>query len=65
MRDPNRIEETLEILRVAWEANPDMRLTQLLWNIRDINPHLTYTASMFYNMEDDVLKDRLIAQYLS
>lgn len=64
MRDPDRIPEVLEVLRVAWEAYPDLRLTQLLWNLRDTNPHLTYTASMFYNMEDDVLEGRIRAQYL-
>ena len=54
----------LEVLRVAWEAHPDLRLTQLLWNLRDANPHLIYTVNMFYNMEDEVLEGRLRAQYL-
>jgi uncharacterized protein YihD (DUF1040 family) len=64
MRDPERIPEVLEVLRVAWESHPDLRLGQLLWNLRDINPHLSYTVNMFYNMEDDVLEKRLRAQYL-
>lgn len=30
MRDPKRINETLEKLRVLWELNPDLRLMQLI-----------------------------------
>lgn len=30
MRDPKRINETLEKLRVLWELNPDLRLIQLI-----------------------------------
>jgi uncharacterized protein YihD (DUF1040 family) len=64
MRDPERIPEMLEVLRAAWEAHPDLRLGQLLWNLREENPHLTYVVNMFYNMEDDVLESRMRAQYL-
>lgn len=30
MRDPKRINETLEKLRVLWELNPDLRFFQLI-----------------------------------
>ena len=30
MRDPRRINETLEKLSVLWELNPDLRLMQLI-----------------------------------
>jgi uncharacterized protein YihD (DUF1040 family) len=54
MRDPNRIPDVLEALRVYWEANPDLRLGQIIGN----------TAARAglgdgYAMEDDVLMARL------
>jgi hypothetical protein len=32
MRDPARITAALETIREAWEANPDLRLGQLVYN---------------------------------
>lgn len=32
MREPERIEEMLSVLRAVWEQNPDLRLGQLLVN---------------------------------
>lgn len=50
MRDPKRIPEVLEALRVYWEQNPDMRLGQILGNV---SSHMTETNDPYY-MEDDV-----------
>lgn len=33
MRDPDRIDEYIEQLRIIWKANPDLRLAQLLENV--------------------------------
>lgn len=56
MRDPDRIPEVLAALNIAWRMNPDMRLTQLLWNIARFPGE---TASGFYNMEDDRLLETI------
>jgi uncharacterized protein YihD (DUF1040 family) len=53
MRDPARIPILLEALRVAWEKNPDLRLTQLLVNTLDARPN-----AIFY-VEDDITLARL------
>ena len=55
MRNPDRIPEILEAIQKTWEANPDLRLMQLLLNAIDIqNP-----SSELYHLEDDVLMSRL------
>ena len=49
MRDPKRIEKVLGILRLYWEANPDLRLGQIVGNVaRDVG------LGPYY-MEDDIL----------
>lgn len=41
MRDPNRIDEIIERLRIVWKRNPDLRLGQIMGNsFRD--PELYY-----------------------
>ncbi len=35
MRDPNRIEETLELLNRIWQRSPDLRFNQLIHNLQD------------------------------
>lgn len=47
MRDPNRIPTILNLLREYWEANPDLRLGQIIGNIHHGDP--------FY-VEDDVIE---------
>lgn len=54
MRDPKRIPVILEAIRVVWQANPDLRLTQLIVNALDARPN-----DIFY-VEDDVLLDGLL-----
>lgn len=52
VRDPKRIEKVLAAVRAAWYENPDLRLTQLLFN-HAAGPG--ETAGRFYNTEDDDL----------
>jgi uncharacterized protein YihD (DUF1040 family) len=33
MRDPERIDPTIELIREVWKKNPDQRLGQLICNI--------------------------------
>lgn len=55
MRNPDRIPVILEAIQKSWEANPDLRLMQLLLNAIDFkNPF-----SELYHLEDDVLMSRL------
>ena len=50
MRDPERIERILSILRAYWQANPDLRLGQIVVNMSKPDP--------FY-LEDEILEERL------
>lgn len=54
-RDPKRIKKMLELVRAAWEANPDLRLTQLLLNLV---PGLEPNPKAYY-FEDDLLEEQL------
>jgi uncharacterized protein YihD (DUF1040 family) len=55
MRDPARIEPMLNLIRTAWELNPDMRLGQLLVNI--VRP--TQSCPEVFYVEDDELVRRI------
>jgi len=55
MRDPARIEPILNLIRTAWELNPDMRLGQLIVNI--VRPKES-CPEVFY-VEDDELVRRV------
>jgi hypothetical protein len=58
MRDPERIERMLQALREAWEANPDQRLGQLVYNAcRTVG--LTSPCPELFNCEDDAMLDGL------
>lgn len=46
MKDPARIEPTLEAVKECWKKYPDMRLGQLLWGLAGCDPFL---------IEDDAL----------
>lgn len=52
MRDPNRIEPILGLIRKIWYRAPDFRLTQLIMNALKMN-------SDPYYVEDDKLKKAL------
>ena len=51
MRDPSRIPEILNALRVVWEARPDLRLGQLITIVAE-KPY----APVFYIEDDTVLR---------
>lgn len=50
-RDPERIEKVLNLIRASWEAEPQLRLGQLLCIVAS-------TDQLFY-LEDAELLDRL------
>ena len=52
-RDPARIDQLLEQIRVIWHAHPDMRLLQLLICAVDHEPN------RLFGTEDDLLAERL------
>jgi len=52
MRDPNRIEPMLSLIREIWYRCPDLRLTQLIMNALKMNQDPYY-------IEDDNLKKAL------
>ena len=63
LRDPNRIDRMIELLRQAWRRNPDWRLTQLIINATDTpydcdKPH-ECGLGLVYFVEDDVTEKRL------
>jgi len=52
MRDPNRIEPILGLIREIWHRYPDLRLTQLIMNALKM-------AKDPYYVEDETLKKAL------
>jgi uncharacterized protein YihD (DUF1040 family) len=52
MRDPERIDRMIELIRGIWHTQPDTRLTQLIMNALNMN-------SDPYYVEDDLLEERL------
>jgi len=52
VRDPNRIEPMLALIRKVWYKNPDLRLTQLIMNALNMN-------SDPYYIEDEHLESSL------
>ena len=55
MRDPNRIPVVLEELEEYWRKNPDLRLTQLMWNLFSDG----MSTAGFYNLEEDAVLQTL------
>lgn len=53
MRDPQRIEPILQLIREVWYQAPDLRLAQLIMNALSI-------AADPYHVEDDHLFQKLI-----
>lgn len=71
MRDPNRIDRIIELLRQAWHRNPDWRLNQLIINAANV-PSGYYKPvgdglrvvpedglGLIFYLEDDVMEKRL------
>lgn len=52
MRDPQRIDRIIELIRGIWKTYPDLRLTQLIMNT------LNMTKDPYY-VEDDILEKKL------
>jgi len=52
MRDPQRIEPMLSLIREIWYRAPDLRLTQLIMNALRMNEDPYY-------VEDEILKKAL------
>src|SRR5436190_17600423 len=63
MRDPNRIDRIIEMLREAWHRNPDWRLNQLIINASDTpydcDKPQECGLGLVYYLEDDVMEQRL------
>ncbi len=55
MRDPARIDVLIELLRQAWQQNPDLRLGQLIVN------SLEYGRCAAFHTEDDIAQELLRA----
>ena len=56
MRDPNRIENFLETLKMIWKVNPDLRFSQFVLNAIDEDD---------YYLEDDETLVRFLSVYWS
>lgn len=63
MRDPERIDRMIELMRQAWHRFPDWRLNQLVINASDTSydcdkPHECGLGLVYY-IEDDVMEKKL------
>lgn len=65
MRNPERIDEILELISDIWHKHPDLRLGQLIGNCLSID--YNYIDGIvevdLYYIEDDKLQDILIEKY--
>ncbi len=66
MRDPSRIPKVLAAVKELWDANPDMRLGQLVCNATSVAsrqnryaPHRLVEFFDVFNVEDDKLLEAL------
>ena len=57
MRDPERIDEMLDLIREVWQSNPDLRLGQLIVNAARMREPTT--ENIFY-IEDGSLAKGLM-----
>ncbi len=55
MRNPERIDKILNLIKKVWKQNPDLRLFQLLGNPFEPEDH--------YHTEDDELEEKLENYY--
>lgn len=53
MRDPERIDEIVNVFKTIWKTYPDMRLTQLMESIISSIAHGQKPKDQFY-VEDDI-----------
>lgn len=57
IRDPARIDYILEKLRIYWEANPDLRLGQIISNIasrKACDPFYIEDSILIHMLESDI-----------
>ena len=59
MRDPERIKRILGNVQRIWEANPDLRLAQLLANALRMADVPEGSAGNYFYAEDDKLEEGL------
>lgn len=57
MRNPDRIEPILKMLRLVWKKSPQLRLTQLLSNV--ILGYTDWSNKDLYYVEDDKVVEAL------
>jgi uncharacterized protein YihD (DUF1040 family) len=55
LRDPARIHKILSLLEEYWEANPDLRLCQIISNLTS---NTNFSSDPYY-LEDDVFQKLL------
>lgn len=58
-RDPKRITKYCDLLKQIWRMHPDLRLSQLILNVKKPN------EDDIYYVEDDELFDRIVRLYSS
>lgn len=60
MRDPQRIDRTMESLRALWHQQPDSRLGQLIVNIaRPLPVAMDARCQHIFSLEDDEWQKRI------
>ena len=71
MREPQRIDRVLELLKVYWKQNPDLRLGQIIGNGTprkkievqdDMGGYMTEGPGDPYYVEDDIIEKYLREQ---
>ena len=63
MRDPDRIEPMLDMVREAWEAAPDLRLGQLIYHAAEASsPGSLPPCPGLVSLEDDAMVRGLITR---
>ena len=54
MRDPNRIPQIINALKMYWEKHPDQRLGQILSNVNNVTEDRI--DDIFYMEDDQIIK---------
>lgn len=62
MRDPDRIDEIVELLRLAWHRTPDQRLGQLILNATRDSSGKIISPTGLWNTGDWVFEDEFKRQ---
>jgi len=58
MRDPERINRIINLIKRIWKKNPDLRLCQLIENCFDFPFSETGHGHCIYNKEDEEASER-------